>query len=66
MDESKQTDALIDAVGDVPVILRVEIGAAQMRARGWAASGVEIARGELVGEVAVRIVERVDGRGARS
>jgi flagellar motor switch/type III secretory pathway protein FliN len=90
MDQSKQADALIEAVGEVPVVVRAEIGTAQMRARDWAAlgkgdvvalgrriadpivlrvGGVEVARGELVeleGEVAVRIVERIDGKGTRS
>jgi len=84
MDESN--NALVDAVGDVPVVVRVEIGAARMRAREWAAlgkgdvvalgrriaepvvlriGGVEVARGDLVeldGEVAVRIVERLDAK----
>lgn len=90
MDDSNDTNALIEAVGEVPVVVRVEIGTAQMRARDWAAlskgdvvalgrriadpvilrvGGIEVARGELVeleGEVAVRIVDRFDGKETRS
>ncbi len=90
MNDSNDTDALIEAVGEVPVVVRVEIGTAQMRAREWAAlskgdvvalgrkiadpvvlrvGGIEVARGELVeldGEVAVRIVDRLDGKETRS
>jgi len=90
MNDSNDTNALIEAVGEVPVVVRVEIGTAQMRAREWAAlskgdvvalgrriadpvilrvGGVEVARGELVeleGEVAVRIVDRFDGKETRS
>ena len=52
MEESKNTSALIDAVGEVPVVVRVEIGSAEMRAREWAAltKGDVIAIGTRVGE----------------
>lgn len=73
-------DPLVEAVGEVPVVVRVEVGSVELSARQWSelapgdvltvgrrvrdpvsirASGVEIARGELVevdGEVGVRIV----------
>jgi flagellar motor switch/type III secretory pathway protein FliN len=81
-------DALITALGDVPVVVRVEIGEAVLTAREWASlgrgdvvglsrrvggpvvlrvGGIPVARGELVeldGEVAVRIVERLDTKDA--
>jgi flagellar motor switch/type III secretory pathway protein FliN len=85
MDEARGSDALIEAVGEIPVLVRVEVGEARMAARDWASltkgdvialgrrvgehvvlrvSGVPVARGDLVeidGEIAVRIVERLDG-----
>ncbi len=83
-----ERDALVEAVGEVPVVVRVEIGVAETRAREWASlapgdvvalgrklgdsvtlrvGGVTVARGELVdleGEIAVRILGRIDGEGA--
>jgi flagellar motor switch/type III secretory pathway protein FliN len=34
-----EKDALVDAIGEVPVVVRVEIGSAEMRAKEWAALG---------------------------
>jgi flagellar motor switch/type III secretory pathway protein FliN len=53
-------DGVIDAVGDVPVVVRVEIGEARMAARDWAAlgRGDVIALGRRVGEL---VVVRVGG-----
>jgi type III secretion system YscQ/HrcQ family protein len=51
-------DALVEAVGEVPVVVRVEIGVAEMRAREWAAvgRGDVIALGRKLGEpVTLRI-----------
>jgi flagellar motor switch/type III secretory pathway protein FliN len=45
MPEDANTGAVIDAVGDVPLVLRVEIGAARMTAREWAELGV----GDVIG-----------------
>jgi len=80
-----EKNAVIATIGQVPVVMRVEIGEALMTAREWASlepgdvvslgrrvgehvllrvGGVPMARGELVdleGELAVRIVERLDG-----
>ena len=44
MNDSNDTDALVEAVGEVPVVVRVEIGSAEMRAREWAA----LARGDVI------------------
>jgi type III secretion protein Q len=44
MTESDGESALLEAVGDVPVIVRVEIGEARMAARDWASLG----RGDVV------------------
>lgn len=73
----------VEVLADVPMVVRVELGAVEMSARAWAdlapgdvltvgrkigesvvlrASGVEIARGEMVdvdGEIGVRILERL-------
>jgi len=51
---------LIDAVGDVPVLVRVEIGEAQMSAREWATfgRGDVVALGRRVGEP---VILRVGG-----
>jgi flagellar motor switch/type III secretory pathway protein FliN len=57
---------LIDAVGDVPVLVRVEIGEAQMAAREWAAfgRGDVLALGRRVGEpVILRVGGVVVARG---
>jgi flagellar motor switch/type III secretory pathway protein FliN len=52
--------ALLETVGDVPVVVRVEIGEAQMAARDWASlrKGDVITLGRRVGE---RVVLRVGG-----
>jgi flagellar motor switch/type III secretory pathway protein FliN len=42
--EQAKSDALVDAVGEVPVVVRVEIGVAEMRARDWA----EVGRGDVI------------------
>lgn len=52
--------ALIEAIGDVPVLVRVEIGEAQMTAREWASlgRGDVVALGRRIGE---SVVLRVGG-----
>jgi flagellar motor switch/type III secretory pathway protein FliN len=51
-DVSEEKDALVDAVGEVPVVVRVEVGVAELRAREWAAlgRGDVIALGKKLGE----------------
>ena len=44
MIEADGADALLNAVGDVPVVVRVEVGEARMTAREWASLG----RGDVV------------------
>lgn len=48
MIEPEENDALVDAVGDVPLVVRIEVGTVRMTAREWAAllpgDVVEIAR----------------------
>ncbi len=85
--DSNEKNALVEALGDVPILMRAEIGEAVMTAREWASvgpgdvislgrhlgepvllrvGGIAVARAELVdleGEVAVRIVERLLGKG---
>ena len=48
----KQQDALVTAVGEVPIVVRVEIGVAEMRAREWASlsPGDVVALGRKIGE----------------
>jgi flagellar motor switch/type III secretory pathway protein FliN len=60
MDESDATTALVDSLGDVPVVVRVEVGEVTLAARDWAAlsRGDVIALGRRVGE---RVVLRVGG-----
>jgi flagellar motor switch/type III secretory pathway protein FliN len=60
MAESDATSALVESLGDVPVVVRVEIGEARMPAREWAAlgRGDVIALGRRLGE---RVVLRVGG-----
>lgn len=60
MDEKGDDTALVSAIGDLPVVVRVEIGEATMPARAWAelASGDVIALGRRVGE---RVLVRVGG-----
>lgn len=56
--ETKQ--ALVDALGEAPVVVRVEVGSARMAAREWAALGAGdvIALGRRIGEP---VVLRVGG-----
>jgi flagellar motor switch/type III secretory pathway protein FliN len=42
--DQPKSDALVEAVGEVPVVVRVEIGVAEMRAREWA----ELGRGDVI------------------
>ncbi len=52
--------AMSQAMGDVPVVVRVEIGAAEMRAREWAALG----KGDVIAlgtRIAEPVVLRVGG-----
>jgi flagellar motor switch/type III secretory pathway protein FliN len=60
MADSEGSEALITAVGEVPVLVRVEIGEARMTARDWASlgQGDVIALGRRIGE---RVVLRVGG-----
>ena len=54
-------DALLDSLADAPVVVRVEIGVAELRAREWA----ELAPGDVVGlgrRVAEPVILRVAGR----
>jgi flagellar motor switch/type III secretory pathway protein FliN len=59
-EDLRMDESLVDALGDVPVIVRVEIGAAEMSAREWAALG----EGDVVAlgrKVAEPVVLRVGG-----
>jgi flagellar motor switch/type III secretory pathway protein FliN len=58
--ESDESDELLQAIGEVPVVVRVEVGEARMPAREWATlqRGDVIALGRRVGE---RVVLRVGG-----
>jgi flagellar motor switch/type III secretory pathway protein FliN len=60
MVELDESSALVTAIGDVPILVRVEIGEARMAARDWAAlqRGDVIALGRRVGE---RVTLRVGG-----
>lgn len=60
MDASSGKAELVDAMGDVPVVVRVEIGEARMAARDWArvGAGDVIALGRRIGE---KVVLRVGG-----
>ncbi len=60
MTEPYGEGALLETVGDVPVVVRVEIGEAQMTARDWASlrKGDVITLGRRVGE---QVVLRVGG-----
>jgi flagellar motor switch/type III secretory pathway protein FliN len=58
MDETKE--ALVESVGEAPVVVRVEVGAARMRAREWA----ELMPGDVVAlgrKIAEPVVLRVAG-----
>ena len=60
MADSNEESALVSAVGDVPVVVKVEIGEARMSAREWAslARGDVIALGRRLGDP---VVLRVGG-----
>jgi len=60
MGETIETGGLIEAIGEVPVVVRVEIGEARMPAREWAAltRGDVVTLGRRVGEA---VVLRVGG-----
>jgi flagellar motor switch/type III secretory pathway protein FliN len=60
MAEGVDRGELIDAVGDLPVLVRVEIGEATMAARDWASVG----RGDILGlgrRVGEPVILRVGG-----
>jgi type III secretion system YscQ/HrcQ family protein len=60
MNDTEAGDALVTALGDVPVVVRVEIGEAALPAREWAA----LARGDVIAlgrRVNERVVLRVGG-----
>jgi len=60
MGDPEEKGALVTAIGDVPVVVRVELGEARMPARDWAVLG----RGDVVSlgrRVAERVVLRVGG-----
>ena len=52
--------AFVEAIGDVPIVVRVEVGEAQMTAREWATLG----RGDVVA-LGRRVGEQVVLRGRR-
>jgi type III secretion system YscQ/HrcQ family protein len=54
MTKSHDNEALVEALGDVPVVVRVEIGEVRMAAREWAALG----KGDVI-SLGARIGERV-------
>jgi flagellar motor switch/type III secretory pathway protein FliN len=58
MIEPDENDALVDAVGDIPVVVRIEVGTVRMSAREWASlvpgDVIEIAR-KIGDPVALRI-----------
>ena len=59
-DKDTDTEAIASALGDVPVVVRVEIGVVQMRARAWAA----LCEGDVVTtghKIADPVVLRVGG-----
>jgi flagellar motor switch/type III secretory pathway protein FliN len=59
-------EALVDAVGEVPVVVRVEVGVAEMRAREWASlvAGDVVSLGRKIGEaVTLRIGSVAVARG---
>ncbi len=58
----EKPDTLSEAIGEVPVVVRVEIGTAEMRARDWAALGPGdvLALGKKIGEKAVLRVGGVE------
>jgi flagellar motor switch/type III secretory pathway protein FliN len=60
MDAATGKAELVDAMGDVPVVIRVEIGEARMAAREWArlGAGDVVALGRRIGE---KVVLRVGG-----
>jgi flagellar motor switch/type III secretory pathway protein FliN len=60
MTDPERDETVVDAVGDVPVIVRVEIGEARMAARDWASleRGDVITVGRRVGEL---VLLRVGG-----
>jgi flagellar motor switch/type III secretory pathway protein FliN len=60
MERGDDKPELIDAIGDVPVLVRVELGEARMAARDWASvgKGDVVALGRRVGE---SVVLRVGG-----
>ena len=53
-------DALAQSIGETPVVVRVEVGSAQMSAREWAALGAGdvVALGKRIGD---HVVLRVGG-----
>jgi flagellar motor switch/type III secretory pathway protein FliN len=60
MIESDERSALVTAVGDIPVVVRVEIGEALMAARAWAA----LQRGEVIApgrRIGARVTLQVGG-----
>jgi flagellar motor switch/type III secretory pathway protein FliN len=60
MDAGVGKAELVDAMGDVPVVIRVEVGEARMAAREWArlGAGDVVALGRRIGE---KVVLRVGG-----
>jgi flagellar motor switch/type III secretory pathway protein FliN len=60
MGEGIERGGLVEAIGEVPVVVRVEIGEARMAAREWAAltRGDVVSLGRRVGEA---VVLRVGG-----
>jgi flagellar motor switch/type III secretory pathway protein FliN len=59
-EETEESRAIAEAVGEVPVVVRVEIGSARMKAKEWSA----LATGDVVGlgsKVGGTVVLRVSG-----
>jgi flagellar motor switch/type III secretory pathway protein FliN len=66
MDEHEASPSLVEALGEVPVVVRVEIGRVEMLAREWAAvgEGDVISLGHPVGRpVLLRVGSQVVARG---
>ena len=66
MDEHEASPSLVEALGEIPVVVRVEIGRVEMLAREWAAvgEGDVISLGHPVGQpVLLRVGSQVVARG---
>jgi len=60
MNEPNDSPTLVEAVGEVPVVVRVEVGAARMKAREWAM----VSPGDVIGlgsKIGAKVTLRVSG-----